>query len=82
MRRLIISTVLAASTMAVGACHHAPPRAMPTPNPANMLVTTAWLAEHLDETTPTIVAMHHPPFITGIGHMDRIGLLEGAASAK
>jgi len=38
----------------------------------------AWLADHLDATTPTIVAMHHPPFITGIGHMDRIGLLEGA----
>jgi Icc protein len=23
---------------------------------------------------PTIVALHHPPFSTGIGHMDRIGL--------
>ena len=23
---------------------------------------------------PTIVTMHHPPFLTGIGHMDRIGL--------
>ncbi|MGH7048798.1 MAG: phosphodiesterase [Stellaceae bacterium] len=23
---------------------------------------------------PTLVLMHHPPFITGIGHMDRIGL--------
>jgi 3',5'-cyclic-AMP phosphodiesterase len=23
---------------------------------------------------PTIVALHHPPFATGIGHMDRIGL--------
>jgi 3',5'-cyclic AMP phosphodiesterase CpdA len=22
--------------------------------------------------------MHHPPFVTGIGHMDGIGLLEGA----
>jgi Icc protein len=23
---------------------------------------------------PTLVLMHHPPFVTGIGHMDRIGL--------
>jgi 3',5'-cyclic-AMP phosphodiesterase len=23
---------------------------------------------------PTLVLMHHPPFLTGIGHMDRIGL--------
>ena len=23
---------------------------------------------------PTVVAMHHPPFVTGIGHMDRVGL--------
>lgn len=23
---------------------------------------------------PTVVALHHPPFITGIGHMDRISL--------
>ena len=49
IRRLILSTALAASTMAVGACHRAPPRAMPTPNPANMLVTTAWLAEHQND---------------------------------
>jgi 3',5'-cyclic AMP phosphodiesterase CpdA len=41
-----------------------------------------WLATNLDHTTPTIVAMHHPPFITGIGHMDRIGLLEGAAELE
>lgn len=26
---------------------------------------------------PTIVAMHHPPFATGIGHMDSIGLRQG-----
>jgi 3',5'-cyclic-AMP phosphodiesterase len=38
----------------------------------------AWLADHLDHTTPTIIAMHHPPFATGIAHMDRIGLLQGA----
>jgi 3',5'-cyclic AMP phosphodiesterase CpdA len=32
---------------------------------------------HEDARTPTIVAMHHPPFKSLIGHMDRIGLLEG-----
>lgn len=33
-----------------------------------------WLEERLDQgrDTPTIVFMHHPPFATGIGHMDRI----------
>ena len=35
-----------------------------------------WLAERLAEAPdrPTIVAMHHPPFDTGIPFMDRIGL--------
>jgi 3',5'-cyclic AMP phosphodiesterase CpdA len=28
--------------------------------------------------TPTLVAMHHPPFATRIGHMDDMGLLHGA----
>ncbi|MBV8456530.1 MAG: phosphodiesterase [Acetobacteraceae bacterium] len=28
---------------------------------------------------PTMVAMHHPPFSCGIGHMDRIGLIDPAA---
>ncbi|MDQ1184468.1 phosphodiesterase [Agrobacterium larrymoorei] len=28
---------------------------------------------------PTLVMLHHPPFETGIGHMDRVGLLEGVA---
>lgn len=39
-----------------------------------------WLERELaaDPRTPTVVAMHHPPFRTLIGHMDRIGLLEGA----
>lgn len=38
------------------------------------------LAEQLDEApnTPTILALHHPPFRTLIDHMDEIGLLEGA----
>jgi 3',5'-cyclic AMP phosphodiesterase CpdA len=30
------------------------------------------LAEQPDR--PTIVMMHHPPFLTGIGHLDRMGL--------
>lgn len=29
---------------------------------------------------PVVIAMHHPPFATGIGEMDRIGLVEGAAA--
>jgi len=40
----------------------------------------AWLDATLAEKpdTPTLVLMHHPPFLTGIAHMDRIGL-EGRA---
>lgn len=40
----------------------------------------AWLKQALDDNAdfPVIVAMHHPPFNTLIGHMDIIGLLEGA----
>ena len=39
-----------------------------------------WLQHALeqDRRTPTIVAMHHPPFATFIGHMDDIGLQRGA----
>ena len=39
-----------------------------------------WLADALDRHhgEPVVIAMHHPPFETLIGHMDRIGLLEGA----
>jgi 3',5'-cyclic-AMP phosphodiesterase len=39
-----------------------------------------WLADTLarHRGEPVVIAMHHPPFETGIGHMDRIGLLEGA----
>ena len=35
----------------------------------------AWLEQQLAAApaTPTLVAMHHPPFTTGIGHMDDIG---------
>lgn len=40
----------------------------------------AWLNGRLSEQSdrPTIVALHHPPFVTGIGHMDEIRLLAGA----
>ncbi|GHC54184.1 3',5'-cyclic adenosine monophosphate phosphodiesterase CpdA [Alcaligenes pakistanensis] len=39
-----------------------------------------WLAAELDQQPdrPTIIALHHPPFQTLIGHMDKIGLLQGA----
>lgn len=39
-----------------------------------------WLAAQLREQCHrrVVVAMHHPPFRTLIGHMDEIGLLEGA----
>jgi Icc protein len=39
-----------------------------------------WLAQALESSRdmPVIVAMHHPPFPTLIGHMDKIGLLSGA----
>jgi 3',5'-cyclic-AMP phosphodiesterase len=39
-----------------------------------------WLEAQLAEAgdAPVVVAMHHPPFETLIGHMDEIGLREGA----
>ncbi len=39
-----------------------------------------WLDDTLAQQPdrPTLVMMHHPPFTTGIGHMDKIGL-KGAA---
>lgn len=44
----------------------------------------AWLKKALDENAnfPVVIAMHHPPFKTLIGHMDSIGLLEGAAELE
>lgn len=44
----------------------------------------AWLEAQLDlhRGEPVMIAMHHPPFATLIGHMDRIGLLEGAAALE
>ena len=40
----------------------------------------AWLDATLGAKakTPTVVALHHPPFWTGIGHMDEIGLANPA----
>lgn len=44
----------------------------------------SWLDAVLSQEpdTPTLVVMHHPPFITGIGHMDDIGLEHRYAFAK
>jgi 3',5'-cyclic-AMP phosphodiesterase len=41
----------------------------------------AWLAGALDAGRPTLVAMHHPPFATGIAEFDRIGLPEADRAA-
>ena len=44
----------------------------------------AWLAQELrwHAGKPVVVAMHHPPFQTLIGHMDAIGLVEGATELE
>lgn len=43
-----------------------------------------WLAETLNQhpDRPIVIAMHHPPFSTLIGHMDQIGLMSGAAELE
>ena len=43
-----------------------------------------WLDQILSEAQdrPTLVLMHHPPFLTGISHMDRLGLDGRAAFAE
>lgn len=43
-----------------------------------------WLDEALARRPdmPTIVMLHHPPFETGIGHMDRMGLVDPAPFAE
>jgi len=43
-----------------------------------------WLSDALDACSghPVVIAMHHPPFNTLIGHMDDIGLIEGAAELE
>lgn len=42
-----------------------------------------WLEARLGEAPerPTVIFMHHPPFNTGIGHMDRINCTNGAKMA-
>ncbi len=41
-----------------------------------------WLDRTLGESDrPTIIAQHHPPFVTGISSMDRMGLTDSAAEA-
>ncbi len=44
----------------------------------------AWLEAALEECRgePVVIALHHPPFRTLIGHMDEIGLREGAAALE
>ena len=44
----------------------------------------AWLAAQLTScaSQPVVIAMHHPPFETGIGHMDDNGLRGGAAELE
>lgn len=43
-----------------------------------------WLDGKLAEAPdkPTIVMLHHPPFACGIGHMDRMGLVDAAPLAE
>jgi Icc protein len=43
-----------------------------------------WLETALSERAaePVIIAMHHPPFTTLIGHMDKIGLMSGIERLK
>lgn len=42
----------------------------------------AWLDATLKTAGPTLIAMHHPPFDSGIGFMDAIGLNDARAFAK
>lgn len=43
-----------------------------------------WLAARLEEAPdrPTLILMHHPPFVTGIDHMDRMGLEDPSGLAR
>lgn len=43
-----------------------------------------WLENQLEACRgePVVIAMHHPPFRTLIGHMDEIGLLEGGPALE
>ena len=44
---------------------------MPTPEPCDLISFMNVVSRNL--RTPTVILMHHPPFVTGIGHMDNIG---------
>jgi len=46
--------------------------------------TLAFLAAALAEApdAPTLVMLHHPPFDSGIGHMDRVRLFDGSAELE
>lgn len=46
--------------------------------------TIAFLEQALSAApeTPTVVMLHHPPFDTGIGHMDKARLFDGAAELE
>jgi 3',5'-cyclic AMP phosphodiesterase CpdA len=57
---------------------------VPGQSPGNLCDTRlTWLAAQLDaaQGKPTVVALHHPPFACGIGHMDELRL-DSAAAAK
>jgi len=42
-----------------------------------------WLEQRLSESdAPTLIALHHPPFFTGIDHMDQMGLTNSSALAN
>jgi 3',5'-cyclic AMP phosphodiesterase CpdA len=43
----------------------------------------SWLEARLRENNqPTLIALHHPPALTGIRHMDAIGLIDGPVLAE
>jgi 3',5'-cyclic AMP phosphodiesterase CpdA len=46
--------------------------------------TLSWLDSSLaaSSTRPALLFLHHPPFVTGIGHMDQMNLRNAAALAK
>ncbi|MBL8539687.1 MAG: phosphodiesterase [Betaproteobacteria bacterium] len=47
-------------------------------------VRLSWLAEHLAEAPerPTVLVMHHPPFLTGVANLDDMGLAGAEALAR
>ena len=53
-------------------------------NGAICSVRLGWLKSRLEEAPdqPTLLFMHHPPFMTGIWWMDGIGVVEGVAELR